>query len=163
MVSRSFTIGGVLLGMGFGGFVDGIVLHQILQWHHLVCITDHCQPVSIEHLKRQNRQDGFFHLGVLILSIIGSFQVFRATNQSGRPIGARAFWGAVLCGWGVFNFAEGLINHQILQIHHVLPDSPNELLADLAFLASGILLFLLGGWMLRSESSDKPTPRSVVS
>jgi len=24
---------GVVLGMGFRGFVDGIVLHQILQWH----------------------------------------------------------------------------------------------------------------------------------
>jgi hypothetical protein len=24
------------LGLGLGGFVDGIVLHQVLQWHHLV-------------------------------------------------------------------------------------------------------------------------------
>jgi hypothetical protein len=27
---------GILLGIGLGGFVDGIVLHQILQWHHLL-------------------------------------------------------------------------------------------------------------------------------
>jgi CheY-like chemotaxis protein len=26
----------VLLGIGLGGFVDGIVLHQILQWHHML-------------------------------------------------------------------------------------------------------------------------------
>jgi uncharacterized membrane protein len=25
----------VWLGIGLGGFVDGIVLHQILQWHHM--------------------------------------------------------------------------------------------------------------------------------
>jgi uncharacterized membrane protein len=31
--------GGVLLGLGLGGFVDGIVLHQILQWHHM--LTDY--------------------------------------------------------------------------------------------------------------------------
>jgi uncharacterized membrane protein len=27
---------GILLGIGLGGFVDGIVLHQILQWHHML-------------------------------------------------------------------------------------------------------------------------------
>jgi uncharacterized membrane protein len=27
---------GVWLGIGLGGFVDGIVLHQILQWHHML-------------------------------------------------------------------------------------------------------------------------------
>ena len=33
---------GFLLGVGFGGFVDGIVLHQILQWHHMLTATgDH--------------------------------------------------------------------------------------------------------------------------
>ncbi len=26
---------GILLGLGMGGFFDGIVLHQILQWHHM--------------------------------------------------------------------------------------------------------------------------------
>ena len=26
---------GVALGMGLGGFIDGIVLHQLLQWHNL--------------------------------------------------------------------------------------------------------------------------------
>jgi Predicted membrane protein (DUF2243) len=31
--------GGVLVGLGLGGFVDGIVLHQILQWHHM--LTDY--------------------------------------------------------------------------------------------------------------------------
>ena len=27
---------GILLGTGLGGFVDGIVLHQILQWHKML-------------------------------------------------------------------------------------------------------------------------------
>ena len=27
---------GLLLGMGLGGFFDGIVLHQLLQWHHMI-------------------------------------------------------------------------------------------------------------------------------
>ena len=27
---------GILLGTGFGGFFDGILLHQILQWHNML-------------------------------------------------------------------------------------------------------------------------------
>jgi len=37
---RSITPAGIFLGVGFGGFVDGIVLHQILQWHHMFTSTD---------------------------------------------------------------------------------------------------------------------------
>ena len=29
------TAAGIFLGLGLGGFFDGIVLHQILQWHHM--------------------------------------------------------------------------------------------------------------------------------
>src|SRR4051812_2193731 len=29
-------IAAILLGVGLGGFFDGIVLHQILQWHHMI-------------------------------------------------------------------------------------------------------------------------------
>ena len=32
--SPSPTLAGFFLGLGLGGFFDGIVLHQILQWHH---------------------------------------------------------------------------------------------------------------------------------
>jgi hypothetical protein len=33
---RRFPVSaGILLGLGLGGFFDGIVLHQILQWHHM--------------------------------------------------------------------------------------------------------------------------------
>ena len=31
MVSKA----GILLGIGLGGFVDGIALHQIAQWHNM--------------------------------------------------------------------------------------------------------------------------------
>ena len=30
---------GIILGVGLGGFVDGIVLHQVLQWHHMLSST----------------------------------------------------------------------------------------------------------------------------
>jgi uncharacterized membrane protein len=67
------------------------------------------------------------------------------------------FWGSVLAGWGIFNFVEGLIDHQILGIHHVLPGHPNEFLFDMLFLASGIALALIG-YLLCRRSGDPASP-----
>ena len=52
--------------------------------------------------------------------------------------------GWMLVGWGLFNLVEGVIDHHILQIHHVRA-GPNELAWDIAFLAFGAVL-LMGGW-----------------
>ena len=35
-VQQASPLGGLLLGVGLGGFVDGIVFHQVLQWHHVL-------------------------------------------------------------------------------------------------------------------------------
>lgn len=144
VLTHPFVLAGIVLGMGLGGFFDGIVLHQILQWHHLVCITEHCQPTSIEHLQRQNQQDGFFHLGTLALTALGSYWVFCTSSRPDTPRSPLVFFGAVLCGWGLFNLVEGLIDHQLLGIHHVLPGSPYQLIADLLFLGSGVAMVAVG-------------------
>lgn len=34
--SGEFRWAGYMLGFGLGGFFDGILLHQLLQWHHLL-------------------------------------------------------------------------------------------------------------------------------
>ena len=34
--SFGFEWAGYSLGFGIGGFFDGILLHQVLQWHHLL-------------------------------------------------------------------------------------------------------------------------------
>ena len=52
---------GLLYGIGFGGFVDGIVLHQILQWHHMVSSVDGRDPGTLAGLEANTVADGFFH------------------------------------------------------------------------------------------------------
>jgi uncharacterized membrane protein len=53
-----------LFGLGLGGFFDGIVLHQVLQWHHM--LTDAGYPAtSIENLQINTLWDGFFHATTL--------------------------------------------------------------------------------------------------
>lgn len=36
----SLQLPGIILGVGLGGFLDGIVLYQLLQWHHMLTSTD---------------------------------------------------------------------------------------------------------------------------
>jgi uncharacterized membrane protein len=157
MKSTSLLRAGIVLGLGLGGFLDGIVLHQILGWHHLVCTTETCQPVSIEDLQRQTQQDGFFHLATWTLTAAGVVLLFRAGREKPQPEGAgRIFSGALLVGWGVFNFVEGLIDHQLLGIHHVRPGHPLSFLYDMLFLASGLALASAGLWLARSARTPRP-------
>jgi uncharacterized membrane protein len=62
----------------------------------------------------------------------------------------RAYAGLMLAGWGVFNVVEGLIDHQLLGIHHVRDDLGAPLGWDLAFLALGGLLIVAGLALTRS-------------
>ncbi len=59
---------GLLLGVGMGGFVDGILLHQVLQWHHMLSGTDDDRigvrfydPRTVPGLRMNTVWDGFFH------------------------------------------------------------------------------------------------------
>src|SRR4051794_15960674 len=38
--SAGFRWAGYLVGLAMGGFFDGILLHQVLQWHHLLSLVD---------------------------------------------------------------------------------------------------------------------------
>jgi uncharacterized membrane protein len=148
---------GLVLGVGFGGFADGIVLHQILGWHHLVCTTESCQPTSIAHLQRQNTQDGWFHLAMWIVSLAGTAMLFSAASRTAAWSG-RVLAGAMLAGWGLFNFVEGVIDHHLLGIHHVRPAAPSSWIWDVAFLATGPVLGAVG-WALIATRRSAPARR----
>lgn len=141
----SLRIAGLVLGLGLGGFFDGIVCHQILGWHHMVCTTFTCQPDSVAALRVQITQDGYFHLVVWLLTLVGIGLLFRVARRQTLAGLGHVLLGAVLAGWGVFNVVEGLIDHQLLGIHHVRPGHPHQLLFDLLFLAFGLILIGLGG------------------
>jgi uncharacterized membrane protein len=49
---------------------------------------------------------------------------------------------------------EGLINHQILGLHHVHPGA-NQLAWDVAFLLSGVVLIAAGAWSMRSAPQER--------
>jgi uncharacterized membrane protein len=145
----SLAAPGILLGLGLGGFVDGIVLHQILQWHHMLTSTEQYSAVTVEALKVNSAADGFFHAATWIFTVVGLVLLWRATRGR-RAWTGRGLTGLILAGWGLFNLVEGVVDHHLLQIHHVRSGA-NELLYDLGFLALGAALLIGGLLMYRRD------------
>ncbi len=159
---------GVLLGLGVGGFFDGIVLHQILQWHHMVSNVDRFPPTTVPGLEANTVGDGLFHAATYLFTLAGLALLWAALQLPSGPWSTRAFVGLLLIGWGLFNLVEGLVDHQILGVHHVNETVPRDqwLWWDLAFIAWGAAM-LLGGWSLwrrgAAESGNARATRNAAS
>lgn len=143
---------GLLFGLGLGGFVDGIVLHQILQWHHMVSDVDDHPVTTVAGLEANTLADGFFHVATWLLVLAGSITTIQAW-QRGRLAPSWSFhFGLVLAGWGIFNLVEGLVDHQLLGVHHVRDDLGAPLSWDLGFLLLG-LGQAVAGWLLHRRGA----------
>lgn len=149
---RPLIAAGLLMGAGLGGFVDGIVFHQILQTHNM--LSARLPPNTLVDAKINMFWDGVFHAAVWTMTVIGLAMLFHAGKRADVPWSGRTLVGSLLLGWGLFNIVEGTIDHQLLGLHHVLEYAANPLPADLAFLAFGAAL-IAGGWaLIRAGSSD---------
>lgn len=139
---------GIILGVGLGGFFDGIVLHQILQWHHMLTSAGF-PPTSVENLQINTLADGLFHALTYVLTVIGLFLLWRAYAAGERPGSWVQLLGLLLLGWGLFNIVEGVLNHYLLGIHHVRDDVTGtaQALWDLGFLLWGAAMIAVG-WLL---------------
>lgn len=137
---------GVLLGIGLGGFVDGIVLHQIFQWHNM--LSARVPPTNMAAMRTNMVADGWFHAGVWTFTLAGALLLWSAAGPGVRLPGMRHLVGLLLIGWGAFNLVEGLIDHHLLQLHHVR-DVPVHVPAyDYLFLLVGGVGLLALGWFL---------------
>ncbi len=153
--ARNFpAAAGILFGLGFGGFFDGIVLHQILQWHHMVTSAGY-PPTTVANLEINTFFDGLFHASTYIFLAAGLAVLWRAGRQAPLMWRPRVVIGTILVGFGLFNLVEGTINHQILGLHHVNETAPRAhwIWWDLGFLAWGAAM-LLGGWALWRRAAD---------
>ena len=140
---------GICLGVGLGGFLDGILLHQLLQWHHMLSSI---RPLTnTANIDLNMIWDGLFHALDWIFTVVGLVLLWRAGGRDDVPWSSQTFIGSIVIGAGLFDFVEGLIDHQILGIHHVKP-GPNQLVWDLAFLAFGALLIVIGSIVVKKES-----------
>jgi uncharacterized membrane protein len=142
---------GLLLGTGLGGFVDGILLHQLLQWHNM--LSSEIPPTDLVSMKINMLWDGLFHAFTWLTTLAGVVVLWRAGARRDVAWSSSAFAGSLSLGWGAFNLIEGVIDHQLLGIHHVHPGA-NELAWDMGFLAFGAALAVVGIVLIRRGTLD---------
>jgi uncharacterized membrane protein len=135
------------------------VLHQILQWHHM--LSAHTPPDSVPNLELNTLADGLFHASTWIVTSVGLFLLWAAIRGGGAPLGWSRLVGGLLAGWGGFNVVEGLIDHHLLGVHHVRPGR-DELLYDIGFLVWGAAMLVAGILMLRRRRDEAIGPDGAL-
>lgn len=80
---------GIMLGLGLGGFVDGILLHQILQWHHMLSSV---RPiVTVSDVELNMVWDGLFDAATWLSTVIGLALLWRAGAREDVPWSLNTF------------------------------------------------------------------------
>lgn len=141
----------ILLGFALGGFFDGILLHQVLQWHHLL---SGLEGETWRDIRVQILADGVFHLLMYVLAAIGLWLLWRhrhdAAARSGRRLAA-----SLLLGFGIWHIADIALVHWILGLHRIRMAVETPLLWDLLWLAVfGIAAVAAGLWLRARAGAD---------
>ena len=119
---REPGVAGMVLCVGLGAFFDGIVFHQLLQWHHML---SHWSPAGTTAGMELNMlADGLCHVLAQVCVAAGLKLLWRAARRPHFSWSGPRFIGALLMGWGGFNVVEGLVDHILLGVHHVNERAP---------------------------------------
>jgi uncharacterized membrane protein len=131
-----------LLGFAFGGFLDGILLHQVLQWHHLLSGWE--GRATLEQLRFHTFWDGIFHAAHYAILAAGLALLW--ARPGAGPVRLGLGWFAI--GFGAWHVLDAVVNHWALGLHRIRQDSPQPLLWDLVFFGLGAAALALG-WARR--------------
>ena len=98
--------------------------------------------------------DGLFHAVTWVATLIGVALLWRTLNRyaDDRPSGI-GLLGYMLAGWGWFNLVEGIINHHVLNLHHVI-QALGPSVWDWLFLTSGVVMIAVGHMLGRKTYRD---------
>lgn len=141
---RGVWLAGGLLGFASGGFFDGILPHQILQWHHLLSTID------LDNSRMQVMADGLFHALMYVVALAGLWQLWRIARDARVPTAPLV--AAMLVGFGAWHLVDAVMSHWLLGIHRVRMDTASPLLWDLLWLAGfGIGPIAAALWLSRSH------------
>lgn len=158
MWTTPWTRYALLLGVALGGFFDGILLHQILQWHHLLSLVP-----GVEDLRAQVLWDGYFHVLMYLLAAVGLWGLWRAHAKEvgikGMPL-----LGALIAGFGLWHVLDSVLSHWLLSIHRIRIDSEVSLLWNfLWFFVFGLLPLGIGWALGRSGGGDGAAMRHTTA
>ena len=153
---RRAMVAGILLGVGFGGFVDGIVLHQILQWHHMLTSTGDHPATTVAGLETNTVWDALFHVAAWLCAFAGVWLLASAMRDGVRT-SAPLLLGLILAGWAASTSSRARSTTTSWGIHHVHSGSA-QWAFDLGFLVLGALL-LAGGLALARRNDPSRRER----
>ncbi|MEX1049076.1 MAG: DUF2243 domain-containing protein [Akkermansiaceae bacterium] len=146
------------LGLGLGGFIDGILLHQILQWHQM--LSNILPPDTLENAKVNMFWDGIFHAGTWVLTFVGVMLLWRLLGRGGGVFSKLVFFGGLIFGWGVFNIMDSVFNHYLFAFHNVREEVANPQRWNHGFLVFG-LAQAIAGWVMIRRGQGRRTDSQI--
>lgn len=153
---QAVALGGGLLGFAFGGFFDGILLHQVFQWHHLLSAVESDLWLLV-------LADGLFHAAMYLLAMAGLLTLWLSRTALAAEGAGRLLVSWFLIGFGGWHLIDAILVHWILGLHHIRMDLEDWLFWDLVFFAIG-LAFLAAGWAAHRTLPARPAiPASVLA
>ncbi len=148
------TSAATVLGIGIGGFIDGIVLHQIMQWHEM--LSNKLPPSTLINKSVNMFWDGVFHGFCLVVVLIGVVLIWKLLWRKDIDRSGNLLAGGLLLGWGLFNIVEGIIDHHLLKLHNVREITPHTDAWNYGFLVLSVLFIVIGYLMTRQQKQVVP-------
>lgn len=114
VTGRALLAAGIF-GFGFSGLIDVLVLHLILQWHHL--LSGIYPMYTLEGLQTNIAADGVFSIAMLVVMCVGGGLLWQSERRSTNQLAIRPLTGAGIIGLGIFDLYDAIVDHAILGIH----------------------------------------------
>ena len=141
-------------GFGLAGLFDGIVLHRLLHWHHLLSTASpHLAPAW--HL----RADALFD-AVMYATLAAALTGALADRATVARISPRCVVGMALNGFGAWHVVDTVVVHWLLGLHRVRPLADVPLLWDIGWLAVFGLMPLVIGYTMRETTEPRNEPNA---
>ena len=145
--------GAIVVGFALAMFFDGILLHQVLRWHHLV--VEYRSDATRAGLDENTLWDGVFHLAAWVVLALG-LALLWSERRALPP--TRGFVGSLLIGAGAFHIVDQLVFHLALGAHHIR-QVENYHVYDWTFFAIGVALVAAGVVAVRRANGRGPLSR----
>ncbi|MFH5801226.1 DUF2243 domain-containing protein [Haladaptatus sp. CMAA 1911] len=154
--TRRALLAAGISGFGFSGLIDVLVLHLVLQWHHLV--SGLYPQTTMNGLRTNILADGLFSIAMLVIMGIGAGLLWRAERRAASPLPVRPVAGSAVIGLGVFDLYDSLVDHILLGLHQPLSRggryNPHWIVVSLLIIGAGIYVYRTGSNEGRETSSE---------
>ena len=142
-VSRRALAGAGVFGFGFSGLIDVLLIHHILQWHHLL---SGIYPMNtLIGLQTNIFADGWFSVGMVVIAGIGAGVVWRAERRTREPLAFRPIAGSAIMGLGIFDLYDAIVDHALLGLHQPLSMggkyNPHWVVVSLLIIGAGAYIY----------------------